>query len=119
MVGRITMKKRLVAKLHEIKAELRKRMHQTIGEQGNWLRSVVQGYFNFHAVPGNWETLGTFRTQVARMWYKTLRRCSQKSKLTWERMKYFVDFWLPPARILHPWPEQRLDAIIRGRSPVR
>jgi hypothetical protein len=27
--------------------------------------------------------------------------------------------WLPPARILHPYPETRFDVRIRGRSPVR
>jgi hypothetical protein len=69
MIGRITMKKRFNAKLHEVKAELQKRMHQPIGEQAQWLCSVVRGYYQYHAIPGNWKTLGAFRTQVARMWY--------------------------------------------------
>ena len=41
------------AKLNELKEELRRRWHQTVAELGQWLRSVVQGYFNYHAVPGN------------------------------------------------------------------
>ena len=81
--------------------------------------AVVRGYFGYHAIPGNWDALGTFRTQVARTWYRTLRRRSQKRRLTWSRMAAITDRWLPPARILHPYPEQRLAAIIRGRSPVR
>jgi RNA-directed DNA polymerase len=119
MVKRRTMKKRLTAKLREVKKELRSRMHQSVPEQGAWLQSVVRGYFNYHAVPGNWDALGAFRTQVARHWYRTLRRRSQKSQLNWKRMAKIVDRWLPAARILHPWPEQRFGAITRGRSPVR
>jgi len=119
MVCRITMKKRFTAKLHAIKAELRKRMHDGLLEQGYWLASVVRGYFVYHAIPGNWEAIGAFRTQVARLWYKTLRRRSQKTSINWDRMTRIVKVWLPPARILHPWPEQRFDAIIRGRSRMR
>jgi RNA-directed DNA polymerase len=119
LVVRRTMRKRLTAKLHEIKGELRMRMHQSLPEQGAWLRSVVRGYFAYHAIPGNWESLGAFRTQVARQWYRTLRRRSQKSQLNWKRMAKIVNRWLPAARILHPWPEQRFGAITRGKSPVR
>ncbi|MBD3336787.1 MAG: group II intron reverse transcriptase/maturase [Candidatus Eisenbacteria bacterium] len=119
MVGRITMKQRFTAKLQVVKAELRRRMHDSLVLQGLWLRSVVQGYFAYHAIPGNWDAIGAFRTQVARLWYRTLRRRSQKTRLNWDRMKKHVDTWLPPARILHPWPDQRFDAMIRGKSPVR
>jgi group II intron reverse transcriptase/maturase len=119
LVRRTTMKKRLTAKLHEVKAELRRRMHHPVPEQGAWLKSVVRGYFEYHAIPGNWNALGAFRTQCTRLWYRTLRRRSQKSRLTWERMTRLADAWLPPACILHPWPEQRLAGIIRGKSRMQ
>jgi len=119
MVKRATMRMRLTKKLHEVKAELRKRMHQTIRDQGTWLRSVVNGYFGYHAIPGNWDALGTFRTQIAKLWYKTLRRRSQRNRMTWERMAKIAAFWLPPARILHPWPEQRFAVMTQGRSRMR
>jgi RNA-directed DNA polymerase len=119
MVGRITQRKRLTAKLHEVKAALRERMHQPIAEQGNWLASVIRGYFGYHAIPGNWGALGSFRTQCTRLWYKTLRRRSQKTRLKWDRMKELAKAWLPPARILHPWPEERFGVFIRGRSRMR
>jgi RNA-directed DNA polymerase len=119
MVRRTTMRKRLTAKLHEVKAELQKRMHQPVPEQGNWLRSVVRGYFAYHAVPGNWKALGAFRTQCTRLWYRALRRRSHKSRLTWDRMTTIADAWLPPARILHPWPEERLADRIRGKSRMQ
>jgi group II intron reverse transcriptase/maturase len=109
-VGRKTIPTRLTSKLHEVKAELRTRMHTPVPEQGKWLRAVVTGYSNYHAVPGNWDAVGGFRTQVARMWYRSLHRRSQKTRLNWGRMRRLVDRWLPPARILHPWPEQRFFA---------
>ena len=96
MVGRITQRKRLTAKLHEVKAALRERIHQSIVEQGSWLASVIRGYFAYHAVPGNWAALGSFRMQCTRLCYKTLRRRSHKTRITWARMKTFAQTWLPP-----------------------
>jgi group II intron reverse transcriptase/maturase len=111
IVRRTTMKARLAAKLREVKAELRKRMHDGIVSLGQWLRSVVRGYFQYHAIPGNCAAIKAFRTQVARHWYRTLRRRSQKTRLTWKVMSTIANAWLPPVRVLHPWPEQRFDAI--------
>jgi group II intron reverse transcriptase/maturase len=119
IVGRKTMSKRLVNKLQQVKRELRKRMHHSIPAQGAWLRTVVRGYANYHAIPGNWKALDAFRTQVSRLWYRTLLRRSQKRKLNWERMQKHVTRWLPRLRIIHPWPEQRFAAIIQGRSRMR
>ena len=118
-IRRTTMKKRLTAKLHEVKAELRKRMHHSVPDQGAWLRSVVQGYFMYHAVPGNWRALGAFRTQCTRLWYRSLGRRSHKSRVNWDRMTNIANTWLPKPRILHPWPEERCAAIFRGKSRVR
>ena len=119
IVLRKTIGKRLTAKLHEVKAELRKRMHQSINEQGSWLRSVVRGYFAYHAIPGNWDALEAFRDEIAKLWYKTLRRRSHKTCTTWERMRKFVDRWLPPIRLIHPLPEQRFAVMTQGKSRVR
>jgi len=119
MVKRKTMRKRLTAKLHEIKTELRKRMHVALGDQGSWLRSVVRGYLAYHAIPGNWKAIEVFRTQVAKLWYKTLQRRSQRNRMTWERMLKIITHWLPSPRILHPWPEQRFAVMIQGRSRMR
>ena len=119
IVARTTMRKRLTAKLKGVKEELRKRMHESIVNQGRWLASVVRGYFQYHAIPGNVEAIGAFRTQVARLWFRTLQRRSQKTRLTWVRMAILVNAWLPKARILHPWPEQRFAERVRDKSPVR
>jgi RNA-directed DNA polymerase len=109
-VLRRTMKKRLRAKLQEIKIELRWRRHDPVPEIGAWLRRVVQGYFNYHAVPCNLSPLRAFRTQVIRHWFRALRRRSQRHRLTWARMSRLVEYWIPVPRILHPWPGVRFDA---------
>ena len=104
---RKTRRDRMRAKLQEIKAELRRRMHQTIPAQGHWLRQVVTGHFAYYAVPTNSRALSAFRHYVADLWRRTLRRRSQKDGFTWDRMTKLADGWLPVPRILHPWPDQR------------
>ena len=109
VVRRKSIGKRLRAKLQAIKLELRRRMHARVCALGSWLRSVVQGWFQYHAVPGNFESLSQFRSQVSRLWLDALQRRSQKGVAwTWERMNRLVVRWLPPARIVHPYPDRRL-----------
>jgi RNA-directed DNA polymerase len=109
-VTRKTIRKRLTAKLRELKEELRRRGHEPIGEVGKWLRSVVQGYFNYHAVPGNTDSLNSFRTQVLWYWHRALQRRSQKGRMTWERFASLSARWIPHPQILHPYPDLRFDA---------
>ena len=84
-VKRKTIGKRMRAKLQEIRQKLRQRMHDAVPVTGKWLRSVGQGYFNYHAVPGNGKRLLAFRDAVTRYWRQTLRRRSQRSRIDWER----------------------------------
>lgn len=98
---------RMHGKLQEIEAELRRRMHQPVAEQGRWLRQVVQGYNAYHAVPTNLRAVGTFRHHVADLWRRTLKRRSQRARVTWKRMDRLLARWLPTPRILHPWPDRR------------
>jgi group II intron reverse transcriptase/maturase len=111
IVKRKTIPRRLAAKLGELKQELRRRWHQPVAEVGAWLRSVVQGYFNYHAVPGNMDSLNSFRGQVIWRWYRALRRRSQRDRMTGEQFLSLVDRWIPSAKILHPHPNLRFDAI--------
>ena len=106
-IQRKTRADRMRAKLQEIKQEMRRRMHQPILEQGRWLERVVRGYFNYHAVPTNGQALEVFRHHVTDLWRRTLRRRSQKDRVTWARMTQLVDDWLPKPIILHPWPSER------------
>ncbi len=119
-VVRKTIRKRLRAKLQQVKAALRQRWHEPVPVLGRWLRRVVQGYFNYHAVPGNGSSLECFRKEVGKQWFRALQRRSQRGRrLTWARLAPIVNFWLPFPRILHPWPNVRFDATIRGKSRVR
>ena len=114
-IKRKSRRDRMAAKLKVIKAEMCKRRHQPIPQQGHWLAQVVRGYFNYHAVPTNGRALDTFRHHVSELWRRTLRRRSQKDRLTWERMTQLAAAWLPTSRILHPWPSVRF-AVNRPRG---
>ncbi len=104
------MAKRMRAKLKQVRAELMRRRHLPIPEQGRWLASVVRGHANYYAVPGNIDAVMQFRTQVTRAWLKALRRRSQRNRLNWERMGHLAKRWLPPARNVHSLPEVRFAA---------
>jgi group II intron reverse transcriptase/maturase len=108
MVLRQTIRKRLQAKLQQVKTELRRRMHSPIPEVGAWLKSVVGGHLRYYGVPGNRYALAYFRFSVGNLWHHVLRRRSQKGRVSWERMKRLIQRWLPPARICHPYPARRL-----------
>ena len=116
---RKTISKRMRAKLAEVNDQLKRRRHLPIPEQGRWLASVVRGHRAYYAVPGNTDAVAAFRTQVTRHWYKALRRRSQRTRLNWTRMNRLATRWLPPARVMHPFPGERFDAKTQGRSPVR
>ena len=98
---------RMRAKLRAIKEELRRRMHEPIPQQGQWLRQVVRGYFAYHAVPTNVASLSAFRNHVVDLWRRTLKRRSQKDHTTWDRIARLATDFLPVPRILHPWPDAR------------
>jgi len=116
---RITISKRMRAKLAEVKLQLQRRAELPIPEQGRWLGAVVGGHVAYYGVPGNTDAMRAFRDQVNRLWLQALRRRSQRHRLTWVRMRRLVTRWIPPARVKHPFPNVRFDARTRGRSPVR
>ena len=109
VLQRKTRRDRMRRKLKDIKVELQRRMHRPIPEQGKWLNQVVAGHFAYYAVPTNSRALSAFRRRVTDLWRRTLRRRSQRDGFTWERMAKLVNDWLPPPRILHPWPDIRFD----------
>jgi len=106
-IKRRTRRDRMRAKLKMVQEEMWRRMHQPIAIQGKWLSYVVNGYFNYHAVPTNFRALVAFRSEIARRWRRVLTRRSERTKLNWKEMNRLLDDWLPKPRILHPWPDQR------------
>jgi len=110
IVWRETAKKRMVAKLHAIKAELRRRMHEPIASVGEWLHKVVMGYYRYHAVPGNLDRLRVFGQRLRRLWRLVLSRRSQRGMLPWDRLNPIFARWIPLPRVLHPYPMERFIA---------
>src|SRR5581483_8870207 len=106
-VWRETAKKRLVAKLHAIKAELCHGRHEPIPTIGAWLQQVTRGYYQYHAIPGNSRPLSLFRRRLALVWRNALRRRSQRGSVSWQRIYALMDRWVPPPHVLHPYPMQR------------
>src|ERR1700719_1518043 len=125
LIKRKTRRDRMRAKLQEVKKALRRCMHQSIPEQGKWLRQVVRGYFNYHAVPTNSRALVAFRDEIIARWRRILRQRSQRGALTLERMRKLADDWLPKPSIIHPWPSERFAVThprwepYAGKSHVR
>jgi RNA-directed DNA polymerase len=109
-IRRKTDRKRMTAKLKMVKDQLRRRRHQPVPEQGRWLASVITGHQDYYAVPGNYDAVHAFRTQATWHWHRALKRRSQKTRLTWDRMNRLAARWLPPTCITHPFPEQRFAA---------
>ena len=106
-VQRLTSTKRIRATLVALRQTLKRRRHEPIPVIGKWLRRVVQGYLNYHAVPGNSRRLGRFRMEVGRAWLHALRRRGQHGRLDWTRFKRYVARYIPSVRVLHPYPNER------------
>lgn len=118
-VLRQTEKKRLRAKLTEIKLELKKRKHTRLLNQCQWLKAVVVGHFNYYGVPTNLRALNTFRFKLIGFWMKALRDRSQNDHFSWEEMYEMSGRWLPWGHITHPYPLERFGVNTQGRSRMR
>ncbi|PYU63586.1 MAG: maturase [Acidobacteria bacterium] len=101
-VLRQTIRKRLQAKLNAVKAELQRRMHEPIPEQGKWLQAVVRGHLRYYGVPMNNPALALFRFQVGRL---------QNGRVLWNRMRRLITRWLPLPTVCHPYPLRRMGVI--------
>jgi len=110
-VLRQTIRKRLQAKLNEVKAELHRRMHAPIPEQGAWLQAVVRGHNRYYGVPMNTPALQIFRFQVVRLWHRALSRRSQNGRVLWDGMRRLSTRWLPWPTVCHPYPLRRVGVV--------
>ena len=110
-VQRQTIRKRMQAKLNEVKTELRLRMHSPIPEQGKWLQAVVRGHIRYYGVPMNTPALRLFRFRVGWLWHRTWSRRSQNGRVLWDRMHRLINRWLPSPTVCHPYPLRRMGVI--------
>ena len=100
----------MAAKLEAIKVELQRRMHDRVVEVGAWLHKIVSGYYLYHAVPGNIDQLSLFKHRVHRLWRSVLVRRSQTAREKWGKFTPVFERWIPPPRVLHPYPHARFYA---------
>lgn len=119
VIGRKTIKKRMLRQLQAVKMELRRRMHDPIAETGAWLTQMLKGHLNYYAVSGNSPSLWWYFNEVRWRWLKSLKRRSQRAFISWEQFTSITNRFFPSIRILHPLPCHRFDARTRGKSPVR
>ena len=110
-VYRQSMRKRLQAKLAEVKAELRRRMCRPVPEVGHWLSTVLTGHYRYYGVPMNARALWLFRDRLGWLWRRSLSRRSQRGRMPWQRMARLIDRYLPNPRIYHDYPLRRLGVI--------
>ncbi len=118
-VLRQTMRTRWQAKLKAVKAELRRRLHRPIPEQGALSAGGRPGprpvLRRAHERPGarrlpSWPSAGCGGGSCA---------AAAVGTVPWHRMKRYIDRWLPPARICHPYPLVRFGVVTQGRSRMR
>jgi len=115
LLRRHTIRKRMRNKIKAVREELKKRMHHPMAQIGTWLRSVLNGYYNYHAVPTNLRAMKAFRREIAAAWLHALRRRSQRDHTTWENLKPQLQRWLPSPQCRHPWPEDRMKLRLNSR----
>jgi RNA-directed DNA polymerase len=111
-IWRHTIKKKMQKKLNEIRDELKIRMHDSIQDVGQWLKTVITGHYRYYGVPGNYEAMNIFRHSIGQLWIRSLKRRSQKVTITWEKMGKLIDRWLPKPHICHEYPSERIGVII-------
>ena len=111
VVLRQTMRQRWQRKLKEVKAKLRQRMTTSVPAMGQYVRSVILGHMRYYAVPMNAVCVSDFRMAVGRIWWRVIRRRSQKARVPRAQMERRMARWVPPTRVCHPYPWQRFGVI--------
>lgn len=102
VVKRQTQSKRLSKKLQDLRQEAQQRRHKPLADQHTWLSQVLRGHYAYYGLPSNFRSLMTFHEQVRNLWYRALRRRSQRG-LTWDSYHAILErFPLPRPSITHP-----------------
>ena len=116
-LGRKPIAKRMGRTLKWITEALHRRMHHNVKVTAKWLGKVVDGWLNYFAVPNSYRYLERFANCVRRLWFRSLRRRSQKDRTTWADIAALTAAHWPRLEIRHPWPDRRLAVSpTQGRS---
>ena len=107
MLFRKTQRQRLLAKLKDLRIQMRARMHASLREQHVWLSAVLRGHYAYYGITGNSRSLGRFHYQVIRTWHYVLMRRDGRRRLPWRRFtQLLLLFPLPLPRLVHVWRYQ-------------
>lgn len=102
-VGRKTERRKMTAKLKEMKGWLKAIRNQHCAK--DWwkiLRAKLSGHFQYYGVSGNYRSINNFYYQTIRMVIKWLNRRSQKKSFNWETFQvYLKRHKLPKPKIHH------------------
>ena len=83
---------------------MRKRWHVKVPEQYAWLSQVLRGHYGSYGLIFNHKAMSQFYQLVKRMWFKALKRRSQKSKMNWKKFERLLTVLpLPKPTIHQPW----------------
>jgi hypothetical protein len=78
----------------------RRNRHLPVKAQQAALTRRLVGHFNYFGVNGNFRSLACLVNVTRRVWFKWLRRRSQRKRLTWERFGHLLERYpLPRPRI--------------------
>ena len=96
-----TRRARLRRAIQSVAEYCRRHRHDPVGAQHAPLTRRLQGHFNYFGVNGNLRSLKNLVHAAARIWFRSLRRRSQKSRLNWERFNGLLRRMpLPSPRIM-------------------
>ena len=102
IVKRKTQSTRLTRKLKALRQEAWRLMHAPIAEQQRRYASILRGHYAYYGLPHNWRALNGFRQNLLRIWFRCLRRRSQKGRrLGWARFNAMLERFPPAASSDH------------------
>jgi hypothetical protein len=101
--------KRLTRKLKALREGAWRHMHMALATQHKWLAAVLRGHYGYYGRPHNYPALNGFYQQTRRIWFRCLRRRSQKSRrMSWLEFEILTArFALPVPRITRTWAQAR------------
>lgn len=98
-------KKKLKQKKQNVKKWFREKMHEPIAMVGETLKKKLLGHYTYYGISGNYIAIVRFYKYVKYTWFKTLRKRTQKNKISyydflriWKWMKIpeprlYVNIW--------------------------
>lgn len=91
---------RMTRAFQSTRQKLKGIIHKPIAVQVAALSRILRGHFNYYGIAGNADRISQFRNRIINEWRYCLSRRSQRSRITWDKMKALLDE--------HPLPAARL-----------